>query len=221
MANLMQIGILERTHGFLPVDKPAGIPFSTIIKTVKRKFNLVKVGHGGSLETMASGLVVLLINDANKFVDRIMASDREYTGSVRFGLKTDTGDVNGRPIDGAASEIKDLNEFKGDVFLVEPRFAAIRKEGSATYEIVDTGVHEQVLSHVYKINFEGERFALRADKNLIVRALIDSMGFSLESLRREKTGQFDVADAIKFDKLLEMEIGEVASCIIPARDVLQ
>ena len=221
MANLMQMGILERTHGFLPVDKPSGIAFTTIVKTVKRKFNLVKVGHGGSLETMASGLVMLLINDANKFVDRVMAADREYTGTVRFGLKTDTGDINGRPLEGASSQVPNLEQFKGDVFLAEPRYAAIRKESSVQYEIVDTGVHPQTLSHVYKINFEGASFSLRSDKNLIVRALIDSMGFSLESLRREKIGKFNVTDAIKFDKLLEMEIGEVASCIIPARDVLQ
>ena len=67
MANLVQLRMLEDLDGFLLVDKPAGIAFSTVVKTVKRKFNLVKVGHGGSLDTSASGLLVLLVNDANKF----------------------------------------------------------------------------------------------------------------------------------------------------------
>jgi hypothetical protein len=72
MANLIQLKMLEDLDGILLVDKPEGIAFSTVIKTVKRKFNLVKVGHGGSLESMASGLLVLLINGANKFVGEIM-----------------------------------------------------------------------------------------------------------------------------------------------------
>lgn len=221
MANLTQLGILERTNGFLPVDKPVGISFSTVVKTVKRRFNLVKVGHGGSLETMASGLVVLIINDANKFVDRLMNADREYSGTVRFGLKTDTGDVFGRPVEGAAAELPPLGPFKGDVFLSEPRFAAIRRERAADYEIVDTGEHGNFLSHVYSLAFDGASFNLACDKNMIVRALVDSMGLSLESLRRVKLGRFDVADAVPFDKLLDMDVGRISSCIIPVRDVLR
>ena len=77
MANLTQLKMLEGLDGFLLVDKPVGIAFSTVVKTVKRKFNLVKVGHGGSLDAQASGLFILLIGDANKFVGDVMGADRE------------------------------------------------------------------------------------------------------------------------------------------------
>ena len=77
MANLTQLRLLENLNAFLLVDKPSGIAFSTVIKVVKRKFNLVKVGHAGSLDTAASGLMVLLINDANKYVSNVMGADRE------------------------------------------------------------------------------------------------------------------------------------------------
>jgi len=97
MANLTQLKMLEDLSGFLLVDKPAGIAFATVVKAVKRKFNLVKVGHGGSLDAPASGLFVLLLGDANRYADRVMGADRAYEGQVRFGLKTDTGDVHGRP----------------------------------------------------------------------------------------------------------------------------
>ncbi|MBR5926166.1 MAG: tRNA pseudouridine(55) synthase, partial [Firmicutes bacterium] len=60
MANLTQLKMMEGLDGALLVDKPAGLPFTTVVKTVKRKFNLVKVGHGGSLDAMASGLLVIL-----------------------------------------------------------------------------------------------------------------------------------------------------------------
>ena len=92
--------MLEDLDGFLLVDKPAGIAFSTVVKTVKRKFNLVKVGHGGSLDTSASGLLVLLVNDANKFVDVVMGADRVYTGVMRLGRRTDTHDMHGRTLGG-------------------------------------------------------------------------------------------------------------------------
>ena len=64
MANLTQLKMLEGLDGFLLVDKPAGIAFTSVVKAIKRKFNLVKVGHGGSLDAMASGLLIILINDA-------------------------------------------------------------------------------------------------------------------------------------------------------------
>ncbi|MBQ7234430.1 MAG: tRNA pseudouridine(55) synthase TruB, partial [Kiritimatiellae bacterium] len=127
MANLTQLRILENLDGFLLVDKPAGIAFSSVVKTVKRKFNLVKVGHGGSLDAAATGLLVLLINDANKYVGDVMGADRSYEGVMRLGLATNTHDVQGEAVGGAAPECgwrgvafrervaSVLPEFKGDV----------------------------------------------------------------------------------------------------------
>jgi len=234
MANLTQLKMLEDLDGFLLVDKPAGIAFSTVVKSVKRKFNLVKIGHGGSLDAMASGLFILLINDANKFVGDVMGADREYTGTMRFGQSTDTGDVYGRPSE-PPSSVPPLSEFKGDVFQTEPRFCAIRKEGTAEYEIADTGEHAPFLAHVYKLRFEGfekcERieelgqkvnvaFELKASKGVIVRALAKDMGACLGSLRRTKIGKFDVADAIPFDRLLATEMKDFAACVMPLSKAL-
>ena len=74
MANLAQLKVLEGLDGVLLVDKPAGIAFASVVKAVKRRFNLIKVGHGGSLDAMASGLLVLLINDANRQVGDVMGA---------------------------------------------------------------------------------------------------------------------------------------------------
>jgi len=220
MANLTQLKMLEDLSGFLLVDKPAGIAFSTVVKSVKRKFNLVKVGHGGSLDAMASGLFVLIIGDANKFAADIMGADREYTGTMRFGQTTDTGDVYGRPTD-PPKRIAPLSELKGDIFQTEPRFCSIRKEGTAEYEIADTGEHKPFLAHVYRFAVEGNAFELKASKGVIVRALANDMGACLESLRRTKVGKFDVADAIPFDKLLETEIKDFAACVMPMSAALR
>lgn len=235
MANLTQLKMLEDLSGFLLVDKPAGIAFATVVKAVKRKFNLVKVGHGGSLDAPASGLFILLLGDANRFADRVMAADRAYEGKVRFGLKTDTGDVHGRPVaDGTVAVPPDaarlaaaLPGFRGDVFQVEPQFCTIRKEGTAAYEIADTGEHKPFLAHVYRFDVEADgRFALRASKGVIPRALVRDLGdalgcgASLESLRRTAVGRFGVADAIPFDRLLETEMKDFAPCVMPLSKAL-
>ena len=221
MANLTQRKMLEGLDGFLLVDKPVGIAFSTVVKTVKRKFNLVKVGHGGSLDAQASGLFILLIGDANKFVGDVMGADREYTGTLKRGETTDTGDAWGRPIP-LSSRLATLDDLRGDVFQVEPKFCAIRKEGTAEYEVVDTGDHKQFLAHVYRFVVKDDgSFELKASKGVIVRALAQDMGATLTSLRRMKIGKFDVADAIPFDKLLETEMKDFASCVVPLSRALR
>ena len=215
MANLTQLKMLEDLNGFLLVDKPAGIAFSTVVKTVKRKFNLVKVGHGGSLDAQASGLFILLIGDANKFVGAVRGADREYVGTLKLGETTDTGDAWGRPIP-LPSRLATLDDLRGDVFQVEPKFCAIRKEGTAEYEVVDTGEHKQFLAHVYRFDVKDDgAFELKASKGVIVRALAQDMGATLTALRRTKIGKFDVADAIPFDKLLETEMKDFASVVMP------
>ena len=215
MANLTQLKMLEGLDGFLLVDKPVGIAFSTVVKTVKRKFNLVKVGHGGSLDAQASGLFILLLGDANKFVGDVMGADREYTGTLKRGETTDTGDAWGRPIP-LPSRLATPDDLKGDVFQVEPKFCAIRKEGTAEYEVVDTGEHKQFLAHVYRFDVKDDgAFELKTSKGVIVRALAQDMGATLTSLRRTKIGKFDVKDAVPFDKLLTTEMKDFAALTLP------
>ena len=230
MANLTQLRILEELDGLVLVDKPEGIAFSTVVKTVKSKFNLVKLGHGGSLDAFASGLLVLLLNGANRYVDRVMGADRVYEGSLLFGETTDTGDRNGRPVQ-LPKRVLGVDEARGDIFQTEPRFCAVRREGTAEYEIADTGDHSQFLAHIYKFELDGGmsaaekrgepvKFALSASKNLLPRALAQDMGATLVSLRRTKIGRLDVANAIPFDKILEMGLGDFPSCVTPLSKAL-
>lgn len=220
MANLAQLKMLEDLDGFLLVDKPAGLAFSTVVRTVKRKFNLVKVGHGGSLDAMASGLFILLIGEANKFAADVMGADREWTGTLRLGLTTDTGDIHGRPVP-PPGQVLSPTEVKGDIFQTEPRFCAVRKEGSSDWEIADTGEHAPFLAHVYRFTLDGEDFSLRASKGVIVRALANDLGAALASVRRTKIGKFEVKDAIPFARLLETEPCDFAACVTPLAQALR
>ena len=231
MANLTQLRMLEGLDGLVLVDKPEGIAFSTVVKTVKRKFNLVKLGHGGSLDAFASGLMVLLLNGANRYADRIMSADRVYEGALVFGETTDTGDRLGRPVP-IPGRVLGVEEARGDVFQVEPRFCAVRREGTAEYEIADTGEHKQFLAHIYRFELEdgpaadvdggkaARRFSLSASKGLLPRALAQDMGATLVSLRRTRIGRLSVADAIQFDRLLELGLGDFPSCVVPLSKAL-
>ena len=233
MANLTQMKVLEGLDGFLLVDKPVNIPFASVIKTVKRMFGLVKVGHGGSLDAQSSGLMVLLIGDANKFTDQVMSGDREYEGTIDTTYVTNTGDSQGEKVEkaGGGGEWKvDLAQFKGDVFQTEPKFAAIRKEGTAEYEVVDTGDHQQFLGHVYKIEVRSKSeevrsaeydFYLKATKNVLPRALALDMGATLTSLRRVRQWKFELKDAVPFDKILNTSPADFASLVLPISAALR
>lgn len=242
MANLAQLKVLEGLDGVLLVDKPAGIAFASVVKAVKRRFNLVKVGHGGSLDAMASGLLVLLINDANRQVGDVMGADRAYTGTMRLGFATNTHDVHGEPAGGpfpvAAADVTPeamsaaLAEFRGDVFQTESRWCSIRREGAAGYEVADTGEHKPFLAHVYKFE-AGEAqdargdgtvrvpFTLSATKGVIPRTLVNDLGealrcgAALEGLRRVRVGRFSVDDAVAFDAVLATEPVDFPSLVKP------
>ena len=237
MANLTRLRMLEDLDGFLLVDKPAGIAFTSVVKAVKRKFNLVKVGHGGSLDAAATGLLVLMVNDANRFVGDVMGADRSFEGVMRLGVSTNTHDVQGEPVLGpgrlSASDVtpelvaKALPEFKGDIFQTESRYCSVRREGSATYETADTGEHKPFMAHVYRFDVSPAedpgklRFSVSGTKGLIVRTLVNDFGDALgcgaclESLRRTRSGRFSVEDAIPFDRLLDTGIDDFASLVIP------
>ena len=125
-----------------------------------------------------------------------------------------------------------LPEFKGDIFQTESRWCSVRREGSATYEIADTGDHKPFMTHVYKLSLgeiEGEKlpFSVSGTKGLIVRTLVNDFGeaigcgAALESLRRVKIGKFSVDAAIPFDKLLDTDIKDFASCVMPLGEALR
>ena len=234
--------ILEGVSGFLPVDKPRGIAFSSVMKTVKRKFNLVKVGHGGSLDAYATGLFVIVVGDANRLAGELMGADRSYEGTMVLGRRTDTRDVFGaveKECAAAAGEAEidaALASFKGDVFQTEPRMCTVRRDGAASYETADTGEHAPVLSHVYSLKrtgleqmdggFKRLGFAVSGTKNLIVRALAGDIGeelgcgAALETLRRVRIGRMDISAAIPFEKILETDPASFPSLVVPPAKAL-
>ena len=98
MAKLDSIAMLAELDGAVLVDKPANMASHDVVKVVKQHFNLVKAGHGGTLEPNATGLFVLLVGDGTRFASDLMGRDRAFTATIRLGRVTDTQDREGRTL---------------------------------------------------------------------------------------------------------------------------
>ncbi len=236
MANLATIAALAELNGAVVVDKPAGIAPHDVVKTVKTVFNLVKVGHGGTIPPNASGVFPVLLGDATRLSADIMGRDRSFEGVLMLGRSTDTFDREGRvtrerPFADVTRERFEaaLPEFTGDVFQTEPEYSAILKHGVAGYEIVKTSSDEGAkprLHHVYRFDVTDfapplVSFSLRCTKGLSPRALVNDLGealgcgASIESLRRTKAGPFSIEDAIPFMELVKLHPADFASKVLP------
>ena len=240
MARLDTLAMLAALDGLVLVDKPANISTHDVVKTVKSRFNLVKVGHGGTLEPNATGLVVLLVGDGTKFANDLMGRDRAYAATVRLGRVTDTQDREGRtlderPFDGVTRARLDaaLPDFRGDIFQTPPPFSVIKRPDAPSYGIVPTDPEERTarLVHVYRLavaDFAPPLVALdlACTKGLVARALAHDLGqalgcgASLETLRRTRVAKFDVADALGLMDLLKLDAVGFKNRVVPMAGAL-
>ena len=132
-------------NGFLLVNKDPGITSSRVVQILKKKFNLNKVGHLGTLDPMATGLLIIAINRATKFASLLLQSEKSYRAEVTLGIQTDTDDA-----DGEAISLKDvnINEFEAEktllTFLGEsdqlpPNYSALKHKGKPMYKYARDG----------------------------------------------------------------------------------
>lgn len=236
MANIANIAMMAELDGAILVDKPVGISSHDLMKAVKTSFNLVKVGHGGTLDVTASGLFVLLVGDATRFSNDIMCGDRAYDVRLVLGRETDTGDRAGNVLkDSVCGDLPRerfdaaLKECRGDVFQSPPEFSAVKIAGKSGYEIVRTAEGEGLrakLVHVYR--YDVHEFAppmvslsMVATKGVSVRALARDIGRAIgcgayvDDCRRTRCGRLSIADSIPFVKLMELHPADLAASIIP------
>lgn len=212
--------------GLLLVDKPAGPTSHDIVDAVRRLFNLPKVGHGGTLDPGATGLLVLLIGRATKWSQAIMSTDKVYEGTMVLGVTTDTHDADGevlarRDASGVTREqlAAEFRKWVGDVEQVPPMVSAIKKEGIALYKMARHGQaveREPRLLHIFELALLEfapplARFRVRCSKGTYVRTLCHDVGEGIgcgacmNTLRRTRSGTLDVADAIPFEELVDVE----------------
>lgn len=222
--------------GAILIDKPAGCTSHDVVDAIRRKFGIKKVGHCGTLDPNATGLLIIVLGRGTKLSERLMGDDKVYEGTMKFGESTDSYDADGE-ITGSLPimpmTLEQLNEeaaqFIGDQMQVPPMVSAIKKGGVPLYKLARKGVEverEPRLIHIYNFRFTEYQeplgvFKLACTKGTYVRSVAHDLGQKLgcgahlATLRRSVSGKFDVADAVTLDAVLKMATNELEKRVIP------
>jgi tRNA pseudouridine55 synthase len=226
--------------GVLLVDKAEGMTSHDVVALIRRKLEIRKVGHCGTLDPIATGLLLLTLGRGTKIQDLLMSEDKEYAGTLMLGVTTSTQDRQGEVIDrrpvpplGASQIRAAFEKFRGDFYQMPPMVSAIKHRGVPLYKLARQGKvveREPRLVHVYR--YAVDRIALPeidfnvvCSKGFYVRTYVHDIGEELgcgghlKSLRRVKSGRFDVDQAITVDKIRRGPREEILSRILTLPDV--
>lgn len=222
--------------GALLIDKPPGLTSHDVVHRVRRRFNLKKVGHCGTLDPNATGLLILVLGQATRLSDKFMASDKVYEGDIRFGETTNSYDSDGELVASLPVPpltLEQLNAeaeaFLGDQQQVPPMVSAVKIKGVPLYKLARKGeeVERQPrLVHIYNFRFTAYaepvgHFRIACTKGTYVRSVAHELGTKvgcgahLASLRRLASGKFDVADATPLATVLEWDEAVLARHVLP------
>lgn len=222
--------------GALLIDKPAGPTSHDVVDKIRRKFGIKKVGHCGTLDPNATGLLIIVLGRGTKLSERLMSDDKVYEGTIKFGEATDSYDCEGqitetKPV--PPLTLEQLNEacapFIGDIMQTPPMVSAIKKDGVPLYKLARKGVEverEARLVHVYNFRFTEYHepigtFRLACTKGTYVRSVAHDLGKNLgcgahlATLRRSVSGKFDVADALPLQAILDLNQSQLEKRVIP------
>lgn len=209
-------------HGLLLVDKPEGLTSAAVVARVKRTLRQRKVGHLGTLDPFATGLLPVCIGEGTKIAPFLADDEKRYVGDIALGISTDTFDRTGavvetRPIAAVTTSAvaAALADLRGDILQTPPMYSALKRDGVPLYRLARAGQTVERAARpvritqfdVARIAPDGLRFAVTCSRGTYVRVLAHDLGTALgtgahlTSLRRTACGPFDVRDAVTLDDL--------------------
>jgi tRNA pseudouridine55 synthase len=222
--------------GAVLIDKPSGPTSHDVVDVIRRHFGLKRVGHAGTLDPQATGLLIILLGRGTKLSEKLMSDDKVYEGRIKFGESTDSYDADGQVV---ATQpvppltLDKLNEsaatFVGDLMQMPPMVSAVKKGGVPLYKLARKGVEvprEPRLVHIYSFSFSDYQapfgqFRMACTKGTYVRSIAHELGQKigcgahLATLRRIASGRYNVADAIQFEEILKLSAKELERRVIP------
>ncbi len=226
--------------GVLLIDKAPGMTSHDVVAIARRQLDMKKIGHCGTLDPMATGLLMLVVNRATKIQDLLMSEDKTYTGTMTLGVTTSTQDKEGEVQE--EREVPELSEaelreafdsFQGDFEQIPPMVSAIKKDGVPLYKLARKGkVVERKPRAVYVKGYELDRVALPevdftvdCSKGFYVRTYAYDIGEKLgcgahlSGLRRTRSGRFTLDRAVPVDVLKEASREELVSSFISLAEI--
>lgn len=205
-----------KIDGVVLLDKPVGLSSNVALQKVRRALNAQKAGHTGTLDPLASGLLPLCFGDATKFSADLLHAEKEYETTIRFGVKTITGDAEGEVVSEREptfdyqtfSEV--LENFRGEIEQVPPMYSALKKDGVPLYKLARKGEEIErkprkvVISTLDVLDFNPPEATLvvRCSKGTYIRVLGEDIGEALgcgahlKSLRRTAVGDLRISESV-------------------------
>lgn len=226
----------EPVNGVLLLDKPRAITSQQALARVRRRLRAAKAGHGGTLDPLAEGLLVLCFGAATKFAQRHLDADKRYLATLRLGVRTRTDDAEGevietRPTAGidAAAVLAVLPQFIGRIGQVPPLHSALKKDGKPLYayaragQALDVPARRVRIDAIDLLSFQGDTLILdvRCGKGTYIRSLARDIGTALgcgahlAALRRTASGGFDVAQAMSLDRAEALAPEDLRAALLP------
>lgn len=222
--------------GALLIDKPAGPTSHDVVDAIRRHFNIKKVGHCGTLDPNATGLLIIVLGRGTKLSEKLMSDDKVYEGTIKFGESTDSYDCDGELVASLPvppMTLDELNEaaaqYIGDLMQTPPMVSAVKKGGVPLYKLARKGIEverEPRLVHIYNFRFTSYQeplgqFRLACTKGTYVRSIAHELGQKLgcgahlATLRRVTCGKFDAAQAIPLETVLKLTPRELEKHVMP------
>jgi tRNA pseudouridine55 synthase len=235
------------TDGLVVVDKPGGLTSHDVVSRVRRLAGTRKVGHAGTLDPMATGVLVLGVNRATRLLGHLMLTEKRYDATIRLGVATTTDDAEGEVVSTSSTAALDeatvrsaAAEFVGDLMQVPTAVSAIKVDGKRAYQRVREGedvelaarpvtVHELTVTDVRDSDGIELDLSVRCSSGTYIRAIARDLGARLgvgghlTALRRTAVGPYDLAAAHTLDELAEelvlMPIADAARAAFPSVDL--
>lgn len=227
--------------GFFVIDKPEGITSNDVVLSVRRRLNVRKVGHLGTLDPLATGVLPIALGKATRLI-RFLTGSKTYQGTIRLGFSTDTYDRQGTPIsepvnpDVNPDQLNEIaNRMLGPQVQVPPPFSAKKIRGVRAYRLARKGVEVQLSSQqicIYQmeltqITTSEVDFQVRCSPGTYVRSIANDLGKQLgcgahlSRLRRLQSGEFSLDQSIGLQEFLESEPAQLSARVIPLNQILQ
>ncbi len=229
-----------KLDGILPLDKPVGMSSNQALQRAKRILRACKAGHTGSLDPIATGLVLLCFGEATKISQFLLEADKRYWVDIKLGQTTDSYDSEGqiletRPVETGRRRIeKALRQFQGRISQTPPMFSAIKQNGQPLYKLARQGIEVERKPReveIYEISIEDFsedrlRLEIHCSKGTYIRSLAHDLGQILGcgahvvGLRRLQAGSFTIDQAVTMETLQETPAEEHAGLLLPADQAL-
>jgi tRNA pseudouridine55 synthase len=229
--------VLNDFEGVLLIDKPTGITSHDVVDRVRRKLKMKRVGHAGTLDPLATGLLIILVGKATKLSARLMGLDKEYVGTIEFGKRSDSYDIDGEiletldvPESITAERIQEeMNAYIGDQYQTPPMFSAVKIKGVPLYKHARKGkevAREPRFIRVssYTLNsWESPKaaFYVYCTKGTYIRSLAHDVGQKLGcggmliQLRRTASNNLSLKDAVTLEDFENESLADVSKYLMP------